>query len=116
MTIEEIVIDYLTSNLPAGVSVSGFVPSPMPANFVTVEKTGSSEQNQIRNATIAVQSWGKTQYEAMTLNENVKDVLRGLPELPVVSACKCSTDYNYTDTTTNRSRYQALFKVVYYSA
>lgn len=115
MTAEEIVIGYLDEAL-LNIPVSGMVPSPMPAQFITVEKTGSSEQNWITSATLAVQSWAKSQHDAMMLNEAVKTAMRGLTALTEVSACRCSTDYNFTDTATNRCRYQAVFEVVYYSA
>lgn len=115
MTAEQIVIAYLTEVLE-DIPVSGMVPSPMPEAFVTVEKTGSTERNFITSATLAVQSWAETQEEAMTLNETVKTAMRSITALTTVSACRCSTDYNYTDTTTKRCRYQALFEVVYYSA
>lgn len=115
MTAEEIVIGYLNEAL-LNIPVSGMVPSPMPAQFVTVEKTGSNEQNRITSATLAVQSWAESQCDAMTLNEAVKTAMRSLAALMKVSACRCSTDYNFTDTTTNRCRYQAVFEVVYYSA
>lgn len=114
MTAEEIVIQYLDETLD--VPVSGMVPSPMPASFITVEKTGSNEQNFITLAKLAVQSWANSQRDAMMLNEAVKTAMRGLTALTAVSACRCTTDYNFTDTTTNRCRYQALFEVVYYSA
>ena len=116
MTAEEIVIEYLDDVFEGIIPVSGMVPSPMPEKFVTVEKTGSSEQNFITTAKLAVQSWAKSQHDAMMLNEAVKMAMRGITALTEVSACRCSTDYNFTDTTTNRYRYQALFEVVYYSA
>lgn len=114
--IESIIIDYLTSALTdenRTVPVSGLVPSPMPAVFVTVEKIGSGEENRIRRATLAVQSWAETEAAAALLNERVIAAMYMAPALPEISSVQCETDYNFTDTTTKRARYQAVFRVVY---
>lgn len=112
MTIEGFIIDRLSDQL--SVSVSGSVPHPMPGQFVTVEKTGSSETDRIRGATVAVQSWSTSRAAAAALNETVKAAMAGLLALPEISRCALVSDYNYTDRTTNTYRYQAVFDVVHY--
>lgn len=112
MTIEGFIIDYLDGVL--SVPVSGSVPHPMPAQFVTVEKTGGSETDRIRGATLAVQSWNTSRAAAAALNETVKAAMAGLTALPEISRCALVSDYNYTDRSTNTARYQAVFDVVYY--
>ena len=109
--IETIIVSYLDGALD--VPVSGLVPSPMPAQFVTVEKTGSSTEDRIRRATLAIQSWAPTQEAAALLNEQVIGAMYAAVALPEISAVQCETDYNFTDTTTKRCRYQAVFGVVY---
>lgn len=109
--IESIVIDYLAGAL--GLPVSGLVPSPMPETFVTVEKTGSGTEDKIRRATLAIQSWAPTQEAAALLNEQVIGAMYGAVTLQEISSVQCETDYNFTDTTTKRCRYQAVFSVVY---
>lgn len=110
--IEEFLINYLNGKL--AVEVYGDIPTPMPTRFITVEKTGSSELNYIQQATIAIQSWAETRYEAMVINEMVKNAMKEAVELDEISRSHCRTDYNYTDTTTKRYRYQAVFEVVFY--
>lgn len=117
MSAEAILIEFLSGELAAsGIPVSGDVPSPRPERFVTVEKTGSSEKDRITKATLAVQSWAKTRAEADSLNEQVKALLRCAVGRKDIMRCHLETDYNYTDTTTNRARYQAVYNVVYWSA
>lgn len=114
--IEAIIVSYLQTALTdqsGSVPVSGLVPSPMPETFVTVEKTGSSTDNLIRRATLAIQSWAATQEAAALLNERVIAAMYAATALPAISAVQCETDYNFTDTTTRRARYQAVFGVVY---
>lgn len=112
MTIEEFIIDYLDP-LITGIHVGGSVPHPMPNEFVTVEKTGSRTEDLIDSATVAIQSWSTGRADAAALNERVKAAMAGLTALPQISRCALNSDYNYTDTTTKRSRYQAVYDVVY---
>ena len=139
MMIEQIVIDYLTSlelkELNDGISLvvpkadipesyEGPVfdipcymerPEKEPAGmYIVIEKTGSSETNRITDATIAIQSYGKSLYEAAVLNEKVKEVMRDIVQLPEVSSCELNSDYNYTYTAMKAYRYQAVFVITYY--
>ena len=111
MTIEEYIIDYLAERLSVG--VSGSVPHPMPAEFITVEKTGSSLADRIHGATIAVQSWSTSRAAAAALNELTKAAMETAVEAPEISRCALNSDYNYPDMATNKPRYQAVFDVVY---
>ena len=112
MTIEQIIVDHLSRML--SVPVSGETPANKPAEFVTVEKTGSSTQNRIKSATLAIQSWSTSQSSASALNETVKAAMDDAAALAAVSSARCETDYNFTDTSTKRHRYQAVYTVVYY--
>ncbi len=108
--IEKIILDYLSQNLSAPVSME--VQQGL-TDFVVIEKTGSSADNHIDSATIAVQSYGRTMYKAAELNEKVKAAMERLIELDSVSKCELNTDYNFTDTDKKQYRYQAVFDVVY---
>ena len=112
MTIEQIIVGYLSSSL--SVPVSGDVPINKPDEFVTVEKIGSGEKDHIRSATLAIQSWSMSQDSASTLNEAVKAAMDGAVVLDAISRSHCETDYNFTDTSTKRHRYQAVYTVVYH--
>lgn len=109
--VEKIMLDYLSENL----TVPVFMEEPVDdlASYVVLEKTGSSEANHIPTATIAVQSYGGSLYDAASLNESVKAIIKDAIQLDTISAIRLNSDYNFTDTTTKKYRYQALFVVTY---
>lgn len=109
--IEEVVRDYLAGRLDTGVYLE--VPQKE-TDFVVVEKTGSSEENLISRATVAVQSYGHSLFEAAQLNMRTIDAMKDIIELDDISSCDLISDYNFTDTETKRYRYQAVFDIVYY--
>ena len=110
--IETTVLDYLRDRL--GVPVTMEVPEGASGTFVVLEKTGSSRQNYIRRATLAVQSYAPTLLSAAQLDDRVIEAMLALPELDRVAACRLERDYNFTDTETKKYRYQAVFAVTYY--
>ena len=112
MTIEEFIILYLSGKLT--VPVSGDVPSPMPASFVTVEKTGGGDSDHIANATIAVQSWAASRAAAAQLCAEVQAAMGGIIAEHEISRCALNTSYNFTDTSRKIYRYQAIFDLVHY--
>lgn len=114
--IELIVYNYLKSMFTTSsetVPVYMEVPEEMPGTFIVIEKTGSGVDNKIGSATIAVQSYAPTLYDAALLNERVKAFLDVMTDTEPVFRCKLNSDYNYTDTQTKRYRYQAVFDLTY---
>lgn len=109
--IETIIYEYLTSVTDAPVC---FEILDENEKFILIEKTGSSRENQLDSATLAIQSYAPTLYEAAELNEQVKELMLGAIALPEISSVSLNSDYNFTDTTTKRYRYQAAFEVYYY--
>ncbi len=114
--IESIVYDFLSDNMTVPVYME--IPSDPPTKMIVLEKTGSSQENLIKRATFAIQSYGKSLFEAAGLNETLKEImmdgLDGLLSLDEISAVNLNSDYNFTDTTTKKYRYQAVFDIVYY--
>lgn len=110
--IEKIYIDYLGQQL----SVPVYMERPVspPDEYVIIQKTGSSKQNQICSATIAFQSYAKSLYAAALLNESVKAAVESSVELPEISRAKLNSDYNFTNTASKQYRYQAVFDVTHY--
>lgn len=95
-------------------------PEQMPqGKFVLIEKTGSNNTDRVTNAVIAIQSYGRTLYEACELNETVKnailgtDLTAGIAGLGTVYGAKLNTDYNFTDTAEKLYRYQAVFDITF---
>lgn len=109
--IEETVIAYLTSALQVPVAME--TPAGPPAQYVTVEKTGSGEEDRLSSAVLAIQSHAGSLYAAAALNHAVKAAMKGLTTLPNVFRSHCETDYNYTNEETRECRYQAVFHVYF---
>lgn len=110
--IEKTILDYLSGNLSVPVLMEE--PETPERSFVLLEKTGSARKNHVYNATIAVQSYAPSLYEAAQLNEQVKEAMFLCVQLPEVCACELNADYNFTDPETHRYRYQAVFELVHY--
>lgn len=109
--IEKRVLDYLQSSLIADV----FFETPVnpPSEFVVLEKTGSNDNNGLLTATIAVQSVSNSLYRAALLNEKAKAAMKKFDKETNIFRSECDSDYNFTDTSTKRYRYQAVFTIVY---
>ncbi|MCC8181527.1 MAG: hypothetical protein LIO45_00885 [Clostridiales bacterium] len=110
--IEKTILDYLSDVLSVPVYLE--VRSEPPDSFVLLEKTGSSRSNWISAATMALQSYGPSLYDAAALNETVKVAMDGAVALDVICAVRLNSDYNFTETATKRYRYQAVYDVTYY--
>lgn len=113
--IETILYNYLNDPI-TGASVPVYLmrPPTPPQKYIIIEKTGSSRNNYIDMATIAVQSYAPTLYEAAELNEEAKGLMLNAIELPEISSSKLQTDYNFTNTASKQPRYQAVFQVTYF--
>ena len=116
MAIEYTVLNYLNDALSER-NINAYLEEPIHLEdaYVLIEKTGSSEENHINHATFAVQSYGKTMKDAIDLNEIVIKLMEELPtsERYFVFSCDLNSDYNFTDTETNRYRYQAVFDITF---
>ena len=110
--IEKIVLDWLTANMT--VPVYAEKPESAPESYLVVNKAGSSVSNHIYSATITVQSYAPSKFEAAELNELVKTAMDAIAALVAVSRCQLNSDYSYPDTSTKSYRYQAVFDLVHY--
>ena len=110
--IEKTILDYLNAKLSVPVYMER--PEKDTGEFVVIEKTSSGKYNQIRQATIACQSFGNTLYRAAEINEAVKEAMDDLITLPEVSKSALNSDYNFTDTSKKRYRYQAVYDITHY--
>lgn len=110
--IEKIVKDYLMNNLDVHAYTEK--PEKPPERYIIVEKTGGGTENLIPDATLAIQSYAESMYEASLLNEDVKKVMPGMAELDTVSKVTLNSNYNYPDTTRKRYRYQSIYELIYF--
>lgn len=105
-------LDYLNSN---AVGLDAYVEQPENlSGYVIIDQTGSSRRDHIITTTLAIQSYGDSLYNAMTLNEEVKAAMEGFAELDNVARVELETDYNFTDTTTKQYRWQAVYQITHY--
>lgn len=109
--IEKIILDYLLQN---GFPCYTSVPENPSGNFCVLEKTGSAYKDGLFFATLAVQSYGSSDFAAAQLNHFVVRAMLDADTLPEISSCELNTDYNFPDTARKLSRYQAVFDLVYY--
>lgn len=110
--IEKTIKDYLQSSLRVPVRLEE--EENLGKEYIIVEKTGSGSENYIARATIAIQSYGKSLYEAASLNEKVKETMENVVKLDNICRCELNSDYNYSDTSRKKYRYQAVFDITHY--
>lgn len=108
--IEKIVLDHLASLLEYDVVMER---DGHDAPFILIQKTGGARQNHIEQASIAVQSYGRTLLEAAQMNEEIKTAVYSLTDNDSIFRASLNSDYNFTDTRTKDYRYQALFDIYY---
>lgn len=76
--IEAVLRFYLTSRVAAPVSTG--VPSPRPAQFVVVRRTGGAlGQRIVEQAMVTVECWASTTVDALALASEVRAHLIGCP-------------------------------------
>ena len=110
--VEKIVKDYLQSSL--GIPVRLEEEDNLGTEYVLVEKTGSSVENHIYRATLAIQSYAASLYNAAVLNERVKKAMDNMVELDDICKSDLNSDYNYSDTSRKKYRYQAVYDITHY--
>lgn len=112
--IEKIVLDHL--NRPGWGSAFMEIPKTRPAApFWVIQKTaGGQLEGCVGTATLAIQSYGATLYEAAAANETLKTRMAALIGLPEIASVRLNSDYNYTDTASKQYRYQAVFDIIHY--
>lgn len=114
--IEDKVRAFLESKLSVPVLMEE--PKETAKRMVIIEKTGGSFKNMISSSVLAIQSYAPSKYEAAELNDDVKkwmlDGMDGLITLDEVTSVNLNSDYDFTDTTSKRYRYQAIFEIFHY--
>ena len=70
--------------------------------------------NFIDTATVTIQSYAESMFEAAMLNERVKLAMNEITMLSSVSKASLNSDYNFTDTAKKEYRYQAVYDITFY--
>ena len=114
--IEKTILDYLNSLTGSSAKAVMEIPEGgvTPPMWVIQKTGGGTIEGHVGTATLAIQSYGATLYEAAALNQTLKAALDGITELNDVARCELNSDYNFTDTTKKLYRYQAVFDIIHY--
>ena len=110
--IEKILYDYLSTTKKLAIYMEQ--PKVKPSAFYIMEKTAGGITDKVNRATIAIQSYADTLYDAALMNETVKAAMIDTVELDEISGVIVNSDYNFTDPNTKQYRYQAVFVVTHY--
>ena len=110
--IEKVILEYLSEELNVPVSMQA--PENKTEKYVVLEKTGSSQENHLCTAMFAIQSYAGSLIEAAELNETVKQAMFDAITLSQITRVYLNSDYNFTDESTKRPRYQAVFEITHY--
>lgn len=110
--IEKIVLNHLMEKMTVPVYMEE--PEEPPEAYIIIEKTGSGGKDQLKTATLAIQSYGKSMEQAAQLNEDMKEAMEDIENQNPVSRAQLNSDYNFTDTNTKRYRYQAVYDFIFY--
>lgn len=109
--IAKTLLDYLDNTLDVPVVMEA---PEQTTGYVLIDQTGSSRTNHIISTTFAIQSYGSSLYNAMLLNDEVKDAMVGFAELDEITRVELETDYNFTNTATKQYRWQAVYQITHY--
>lgn len=110
--IERTIRKYLANKLEYPVTFE--VQKNPPEQFYILEKTGGGCENMVYTSTLAIQSYADKMADAMLMNEALKEAMNGIMELDEICNVDLNSDYNFTDTSQKKYRYQAVFDVIHY--
>lgn len=110
--IEVLVLNYLRDSI--GIPAYTEKETDMPEEYFLIEKTGSGEENYIKQTTLAIKSYSTSLYKAALLNEKLKAAMKKIIKLDDVSRCSLNSDYPYSDTSRKQYRYQAVFDITHF--
>lgn len=117
--IETTVLNYLKSALDDVTVLMELpeVPSAdypsFPEKLVVVELVGRRVTDRLQRASIALQSYGTTLYNAALLDEQVRAAMDAIPGSTDVAGAHLASNYNFTDPETKRYRYQSVFELYF---
>lgn len=109
MDVESIVIAWLTSVVDAAYPVSGDIPDPRPASFITVDRTGGPREAMVLDrAEILIEVYHKTsRSQARNQAQAIGDAIRQLEGYDEnITRARVNSVVNLADTIGQYQRYQ----------
>ena len=110
--IEVTIYNYLKDEMDVPVFLEQ--PDNAPESYIVLVKTSSNYENKLSSSTFAFQSYAPSLYGAAKLNDDLKKTMYNIVVLDEIAFVRLNSDYNFTDTTTKRYRYQAVFDFKHY--
>lgn len=113
--IEQTVQEFLSAGLDVPVLLEVPEGPDIPDRFVIIEKIAGGRRNLLRTASFAIQSYSlSSMYDAAALDKEVRDEMDEMDILLTnIGACRMASNYNFTDTSTKRYRYQCTYDITY---
>lgn len=111
MILEKKIIEYLSPLL--SVPVVAETPEDVPDSYVSIERVGRAVRNRVTTDSIAFKSHGNTMLDAAELDEEVQGCMEGFISLDEISSVTLQSNYNATDTSNLKYRYQCIYDIVY---
>lgn len=113
MTIEQIIIDYLTDQDIEGIGANVYAETPVdpPVRYVTVRRAGGDQENWIRQTNIVTEVCSRESLlDAAEHHELVLSAMLQIRNHTPLYGCKLNNDYNATRPNTKTYAYQALWQ------
>lgn len=111
MIIEQVIYNYLSEALDVPVYTNK--PSDAPGAYVLIDRIAGGMSNYVSSASFAIQSYADSLLDACELNERVKESMLNIITLDMISSVAIESDYNFTDTTKKKFRYQSTYGLVF---
>ena len=113
MTIEEIIISYLSEQNIEGIGGNVYAETPVDPTerYVTVRRVGGNQENWIRHPNVVTETCSRISlHDAAELHELVISAMLGIRDHTDLYGCRLNNDYNATRTNTKTYAYQALWQ------
>jgi len=115
--IETVLLNHIKTELAnksLSIPVYFEIPANPPVEFIIIERTGGRFDNYLYRSTFAFRSYAATLAEAAALDEIIVGIVEDSVKQKEISQARLNSHYNYTDTSTKKYRYQAVFDFVHY--
>jgi len=106
----------IKTKLEDALNIATFLEQPIdkPGKYLLIERKGMGEENHLGGSLFMFQSYAESMYEAALLNEEVKSAVKDLIIEDEIVSISLNTDYVFTDLTSKKYRYQAVFDIKHY--
>lgn len=116
--IEATILDYLAEKLDVPVFLEiPETPSEeyekIPDEFVLIQRVGGTKRNMIMTSSFAFQSYAQRLSRAIKIDMAVRDAMDVITMRPDIQASHMASNYNFTDTTLKRYRYQCTYDITH---